>query len=407
MNIHYTSIVTMIMKNENLQNVLNTAAEYLQAAIIITNDTLDIIAASTTLPIRDSYWVKALKDGYCSKEMLSKIYNDPFVKTLSEIAGINSGFSYPPDNVSMKYYIQLPLDTSRNKITILSFPLENKFEKKQQDFLLSFSFLLKNTYFCSDNKSLLQFYQTEADFLYSLLTTDSSIFSKEEIKSTNDNATISFENIQLLVFSPDFQNITDMLLHAYADNINKIFHNKYATIYNSSVVTFFYANELTCENIALLTQLAQQSNAKIGISWTFSGKDFVYWHYQQAAFTIKIARAMNLFDYLFTYDDVYIYEIVNHCCKQEHWIDKEHPILTTLRNYDNKHGSCLYDTLYILLKCGMNSALTAEKLNVHKSTLYHRTEILKELIPGLFKKNMYWQTSIMLAFDLARLQSKN
>ena len=53
MNSNYTAIVTMIVRKENLQTVLDAMAEYLQAAVIFVSDNMDIIAFSKTIPVRD------------------------------------------------------------------------------------------------------------------------------------------------------------------------------------------------------------------------------------------------------------------------------------------------------------------------------------------------------------------
>ena len=119
-----------------------------------------------------------------------------------------------------------------------------------------------------------------------------------------------------------------------------------------------------------------------------------------------MARKMHVPGRIFTYDDMYIYSLLDQCRKQDYWAKIQHPVLTSLKDYDEEHASCLYDTLYYLLKCGMSSTLAAKELGVHKSTLYHRMETLNELIPGISSKNAEWQASVMLSFDLARLKDK-
>ena len=403
MELNYTAIVAMIMRREPLQTVLDAMAEYLQAAVIFINDKMEIIAFSKTVPVRDPYWKQALSEGHCSSEMLSQIYNSPFVKNHPRVSGIASGNSYPPDNVTLKYYILLPHDALHYNTTVLALPLEDRFEKRRQDLLLSFASLAKNTYLHSESLPLAYSYQGHKSVLQRLLNRDyEHSLDAEAGHATSDD--VVFDHIQILVFSPEFREISDTLLYALADNICSFLGNDYATVYNDSIVTIFHAKKMTEACTERLIQLAKQSNAKIGISWKFSGKEQVRQHYKQATFSIKMARKICAPGHIFTYEDMYVYALVDQCRKREHWVGIEHPVLTTLRDYDTAHTACLYDTLYRLLKCGMNSSLAAKKLGIHKSTLYHRMEVLKELIPGLMTKNVEWQTSVMLSFDLARLK---
>lgn len=407
MNSNYTAIVTMIMRKENLQTVLDAMAEYLQAAVIFVSDNMDIIAFSKTIPVRDPYWKQALSEGNCSSEMLSRIYDSPFVKNLPHTSSITGGNSYPPDDMTLKYYITLPGDVFHQNITIIALPLENRFEKQRQDLLLSFASIVKKTYLHSDGLPVAYSYCDHKSSLKKLLSRDYEHLLDAETKEYARNDDAFFDNIQVLVFSPIFQEITNPLMYALADSICSALGNDYATIYNGSIVTVFQNHKMTEHCTEHLVELAKRSNSTIGISWKFSGKEQVRRHYKQATFSIEMARKMCLPGFIFTYNDMYIYALINQCRKREHWADIEHPVLSTLRDYDAKHNSLLYDTLYCLLKCGMNSTLTAMRLRIHKSTLYQRMEVLKELIPEILTINAEWQTSVMLAFDLARLKEQS
>jgi len=57
-----------------------------------------------------------------------------------------------------------------------------------------------------------------------------------------------------------------------------------------------------------------------------------------------------------------------------------HPLLNALSNYDAHHGSRLYETLFVFLKNERRLSETAAELNIHRSTLIHRLERIKELL---------------------------
>lgn len=404
---NYTTIVSMIMRKEPLQTVLDATAEYLQASIIFVNEAIDILAFSKTIPPRDPDWFQALRDGHCSEEMFKRIFHSHRInlKRRPRSSEINGEMSYSPDDVTLKYCLELPCSPPLCSISILALPLENRFEKQKQDILLSFANLVKNTYLCKEGFPLAYSYQGAKGILLRLLNCQEceELPEMETAEADRSDAAL-FDHVQVLVFSPEFKEIINLLLYAIADNISESIGNDYATIYNNSVVTIFKPQALTEACIRQLTILAKRSNAKIGISWEFSGKDQVYKHYMQAAYSIEMAKKLRISDFITRYDDVYIYALTDQCRKREYWANIEHPILTMLRDYDAEYASCLYDTLHCLLKNGMNAPLTAKKLKIHKSTLYHRMEVLKKVIPDLMDKSVEWQTSLMLAFDLAQLK---
>lgn len=407
MSLNYTDIVAMIMRGEPLQTVLDAMAEHLQASVVITNNKMEIIAFSKNVPVRDPYWIRAFSEGRCSEEMLSKIYNTSPARNIVRSSAILTGFSYSPDHATLKYYVSLPGEVFHHDTALIAFPLENTFEKRRQDLILSFACLIKNTYFRPEDMPLAYVYQGHKGIIQRLLNPDFEQWLRVGMDAHTANDASFFEEIQVLVLSPKFQEITDMLLYSLSDAVCSFLNNDYVTVYNGAIVAIFQPQKMTEAEtehcVEQLIWLAEESNATIGISWKFSGMEKFRRHYKQATFSIEMARKLSLPGRIFTYDDMYIYSLSDRCQKQEHWAGIEHPVLTVLKEYDTAHDSCLYDTLDCLLRCGMNSQLTAKKLGIHKSSLYHRIEVLKELIPGLLTKNAEWQTSVMLAFDLARL----
>lgn len=400
---NYTTIVSMIMKNESLQIVLDTMAEYIQASLIIIGEDMEIIAFSKTVPNRDPYWTQILKEGHVSHNIKSMIYQDPFMMTLFPTSKIMSGFSYLPDNTTLKYHITFPRDSYRYTITFIASPLTDSFDRHHIDLMHSFAYFVKNTYLYSQSLPLAYSYRGQKSILQKLLNLNYAHSQEIEIDKNEVTDDSIFEDIQVLIFSPEYQKVTDTILHSYADNISSIIGNDYATVYESSIVTIFHSNQMPDSYMEQLIHLASNVNAKIGISWKFSGATQVYKQYKQTIVSIDKARKLSLPGYIFTCEDMFIYTLLDHCHKRDHWSETEHPVLTKLKQYDATHDSALYITVYYFLKSGMNSSLTAKNLGIHKSTLYHRLEIIKEIIPDLLTENALWHTSLLLAFNLSEI----
>ena len=60
-----------------------------------------------------------------------------------------------------------------------------------------------------------------------------------------------------------------------------------------------------------------------------------------------------------------------------------HPFPERLREYDRRHGSCLYRTLFVYLKNERGITRCAKEMNISRSTLLHRIERIGELANGI------------------------
>lgn len=56
-----------------------------------------------------------------------------------------------------------------------------------------------------------------------------------------------------------------------------------------------------------------------------------------------------------------------------------HPALDILKEYDVRHGTDLYETLYTFLKCNQNATEAARDLFIHRSSLIYRLDRIAEL----------------------------
>ena len=143
---NYTSIVDKILRGESLQSVLDEMAEYLQAAICVLRVNLDIIAFSKTVPMRDPYWRGATEAGKCSEEMLTKIFSTSPANRYTGLTEIDGSVSYAPDDVTLKYTWAIPGANYFDHALFLTMPIDDKFDKKKQDLLLSFALLVTKVY---------------------------------------------------------------------------------------------------------------------------------------------------------------------------------------------------------------------------------------------------------------------
>lgn len=392
---NYTEIITMIIQKQPLQTVVDAAAELLGAAIIFLSSRFDMLAYSTAIPVRDPYWQRALQEGCYGPDIFSKVFDSEYVKSLPP--SIMTGVSYPPDNITLKYWVQFPperQDDITASISAIAIPEDNTVSKKKQDIFQSLAWLIKITYLdvMASPESVLR-HPDRTALLRAL--------EYEMSTGMTDRDTL-FQDTQLLVFRPMLQQKATIWL-ALINYLDEILKNTTATIYKESIVAL--TEGLTKEQKLALSALAERFNGYLGVSWAFSGKNAVREHYLQAVFSIDAAAALNKKERLLEYDDYYIYALLSCCRKKDTWASCEFPALRILRQYDANHKTCLYTTFACYLRNGMHIRMTADALGIHKSTLQHRLDNIRELLCDMDIVQPDLQTALLMAYAIEEINA--
>ena len=82
-----------------------------------------------------------------------------------------------------------------------------------------------------------------------------------------------------------------------------------------------------------------------------------------------------------------------------------HPALNVLKEYDEKHDTDLYETLYVFLEHKQNATDTAETLFIHRSTLLYRLERIRELT-GIELTDFQTQVHLEISYLMEKLPSE-
>ena len=91
----------------------------------------------------------------------------------------------------------------------------------------------------------------------------------------------------------------------------------------------------------------------------------------------------------------YIFRVV----LQEKDMDMRHPCLAALKEYDRKHNSDLYQTLYVFLRCNCSQTLTAEKLYMHRNSLIRKIERILDIFP-VDLKDYEVRLHLMMSYEM-------
>lgn len=168
------------------------------------------------------------------------------------------------------------------------------------------------------------------------------------------------------------------------------------TIYNNDLVVFIHPNEssekMTSEWIREPSLYIEKKFAELdldcllGYSRLSSGAVSIYTSYLEAQRAISLGKKLNHEKISFLYYDDLIYHQLSSTLTTAQLYDSYISCLKKIEDYDKKNNTCLLSTLEIYIYCNLNISQAAKKLFIHRNTMIHRMEQIKELLPLDIKK---------------------
>lgn len=197
----------------------------------------------------------------------------------------------------------------------------------------------------------------------------------------------------------------------FAFNINpflhllkRIFNDSYYEIIDNDLIcithnnSFFSLNE---DKKNELINILKQYQLICGCSKEFYSFHGLRSYYMQTIITLRHSMKSDKYYPLSLYEDKIAKHVPAFFNDHHEGIYFAHPIVETLWAYDLEHKSDLVLTLYHYLVCERSYALTANALNISKSTLHYRLNKIKSLINCDFESldkrmNLLVSTSIVM-----------
>lgn len=166
--------------------------------------------------------------------------------------------------------------------------------------------------------------------------------------------------------------------------IDKLFPSELYTVRSEKIVLMLINNSASLEKKVLskLQNMHQKYQLLIGISNSFSNLSETHRHYQQALTALnycgKITDAASQY-YIF-YDYIAQLELLKTMTKVCNMLDFCSPDILELLKYDQQYQTDFAQTLSVYLNCFGDAVFAAQKLRIHKNTLYYRLGVIKDIV---------------------------
>lgn len=190
---------------------------------------------------------------------------------------------------------------------------------------------------------------------------------------------------KLFIINVDIQNLdaSRSTLPYMRDKIENQLSNAKAIVYNQNVVVL-----VSCEStkhfqeveLKTLKEFIKTNNLQAGISRPFSKIRDVHEHYLETVEAIKLGSFINREQNFYRYEDFIIFDLISNYSHGEKCKNLIHPSILKLIAYDKANGTEYVHSFYIYLRNFKSIKDSADALNIHRNTLFHRIEKIENLL---------------------------
>lgn len=190
---------------------------------------------------------------------------------------------------------------------------------------------------------------------------------------------------KLFVINVDIQNLdaSRSTLPYMRDKIENQLSNAKAIVYNQNVVVL-----VSCEStkhfqeveLKTLKEFIKTNNLQAGISRPFSKIRDVHEHYLETVEAIKLGSFINREQHFYRYEDFIIFDLISNYSHGEKCKNLIHPSILKLIAYDKANGTEYVHSFYTYLRNFKSIKDSADALNIHRNTLFHRIEKIENLL---------------------------
>ncbi len=372
----FSEIISMVLEDKNLNDVMNNTAEKLGNSVIVFDLSYKILAYSDKIAINNVNWSRVVNQGYCSYEFISAIQKLDDVK--------NS----PADSTS--FIVMCKFDDMRklcSKIIsngrligyVLMFENKTKITAKHHKLLPLISVAVCEALMRDHNFSRLQGSLYE-NVIYDTISGADKGYIEKRVASLRlkfpDRMCVLVINSSLILGGKYIKGFLK-------DELKRIIPQSYSIYYDEYIIMVSPVNKkdsLDSEKLNSLRDFARKESLQIGISYSFTNIAELSTYYTQAYSALNLSQQNDSDDVIHTYEMNWFYDLLNNISNEKSMLaDYCHPALRKLCDYDSINNTNFFETLWVYLECDCIIKKTSEALFIHRNSLSYRLERIFEI----------------------------
>ena len=371
----YSSMLQMIFDGRGVSGILSSIADRADSSIVIINMGGKILAHSTPFRLKEPLWAQSVQQGYCPAEFMEHI------RALRQ-----ADASQPGAGPYVRYCEEMGLYYLCSKI-------------KRDSALFGYVFMIQpDKSFgpdCYETLSLVSKTLTETtlknqdritlhSYLYGEILTDMlNGISQKQANTRIQIGKLAFPSyMRVLAVRPLYYHGESVLTSDVQAQLEALFSVEQSVVYQKSVVLLVDVQKdraIPPQQLDSLCALCEKNYLLAGVSNSFTDPTKFQEYYRQAEKTIVLSQRTKAEGCVHCYTDFAFFDLLDALPEGLRLMRYCHPVLPLLRDYDQRKGTELYETLRTYTLTGFNQNKTAELLFMHRNTLNYRRQKIMEL----------------------------
>jgi PucR family transcriptional regulator, proline-responsive transcriptional activator len=372
-------IIKTLSKESGLQALVDLGYEILGNPYTVTDLSVKLLATTGETKVTDDpVWNELeLNNNFVFQTYSYYVRNSLY----TEIASHDTPFFWSDPYCKYRRLIGKIRINNRDVATMVACAHNRDFKESDKELVSllcdAFSIELQKTKFNDLSQGLMH-----QSFLYDLL--DGKFEDERLIVERMKVLGLKFKS-KLFVINIDIQNldITRSTLPYLRDEIEPKLKNAKAIVYNQNIVVL-----ASCENdrhfleieLKTLKEFINTNQMQAGISRLFSKLTDAREHYLDSVEALKLGSFLKWEQHFHKYEDFLIFDLISNYTYGDKAKKLIHPSLLKLIEYDKDNGTDYARSFYTYLRNFKNIKDSANNLNIHRNTMFHRIEKAESLL---------------------------
>ncbi|MDD4780908.1 MAG: PucR family transcriptional regulator ligand-binding domain-containing protein [Tissierellia bacterium] len=372
----------LTIHNYNITALTNMLADYIgQDVLIFWENNFNLVNRNNVIRTN-----KISRISNVIKDNKTKLYTE------SEFLTIN-------DNEKKYYIFKINSYNEILAFLCLEIDIDKELTKTDIEIIREITPIISIYLLSNSNKSL--YYKSLDEFYFSILENN---YANDDLKLQEE---ASYRNVEInksrYIWIIESSINEPNSLNRFTKKIVSIME-LYDTVFfyknTNKRIIFIVENKKLQSNIKLLKPFFERTveelkksfkgeDFKIGISKICNSLKYLNYAFEEASFAIKIGTKLKENEIVYLYDDFIIYHLLSEISDNPTLSKIYKNTIVRIKKNDSESNSELLKTLQKLVQCDFSISQTAEKLFIHRNTLYKRINKINSLLDSDIDKSEY------------------
>lgn len=366
-------ILNALIEQKCLQDIVDTAAEVLGNPVFVLDMGINTIASSNTIDVSDPVFTQMKGSNSLNPEQIQEVIRKgELERVYSRDEPQQSTFSFTPHR-----FLAARI---RDRFNVIGHacmlecckPFEEEDGKLLQ--IMCRAIVFNMLYDAPAEMLAAKYFSLFTDLLDGLVTDDMEIEERRKILGLTLAGPYRLGLIQPRGSSIQASQyyLRETLMRQLPDSLG--------IVRNNEILFLLCGKSNLDDTLAILRERMFGSNTEVGISRPFSDLKKLRLYYEQASQAVRLAEHSGETERIYLYDQVFVRHMLSCAAKVCDPACFYDPDLIELMGYDQANNTHFTEDLLAYLESGRNVSVAAQKLYIHKNSMYYRISRIEEIL---------------------------